>query len=200
MKIESQMQSPINILTDKVKPYRVDYDASLQCHMQPNPRYVLEKETTLSIALEGDSILNHRRYSLVELHFHTPSEHRIDGKAYELEAHFVHKAETGQKAVVAVMLTAGKYNEGFEEVLRYLTRDHHYPMAHWQELLPTCGDYYYYLGSLTTAPYSEGVEWYLFKEPVEVSSEQIALYRHRYDNNDRPLQPLKNRVVVSYGD
>lgn len=200
MKIESQMQSPINIPTDKVRPYQVDYDASLQCTMHETPRYVLEKDTTLSIALDGQSILNNRDYSLVELHFHTPSEHHIDGKTYELEAHFVHKAQTGQMAVVAVMLTAGQYNEGFTEVIRYLTEDHHHDMTHWKELFPVDKGYYHYMGSLTTAPYSEGVEWYIFKEPVEVAKEQIEAYRNRYDNNERSLQPLCNRVIVNYGE
>lgn len=200
MKIEGKMQSPIHIETNKVQIYDVHYDASIECQIHKTPRYVLEKDTTLSIALDGTSILNHREYNLVELHFHTPSEHHIDGKAYELEAHFVHRAQTGQTAVVAVMLTEGKFNDGFDAITRYLTDNHHHDMDCCEKLMPNNKGYYHYMGSLTTAPFTEGVEWYIFKEPVEVSWEQIQTYRRYYDNNVRPIQPLCQRVIVNYDE
>lgn len=43
-------------------------------------------------------------YRLLQLHFHTPSEEKIDGKSYPLVAHLVHKSAQGNLAVVAVLL------------------------------------------------------------------------------------------------
>lgn len=40
-------------------------------------------------------------------------------------------------------------------------------------LLPTSTGYWTYPGSLTTPPCTESVIWTLFKEPVQVSAEQV---------------------------
>ena len=38
-----------------------------------------------------------------KVHFHTPSEHAIDGKRYPLVAHFVHATDDGTLGVLGVM-------------------------------------------------------------------------------------------------
>ncbi len=64
------------------------------------------------------------------------------------------------------------------------------------ELLPAQRDsYYHYTGSLTTPPYTEGVNWYVMTAPIEVSSEQIENFRQIYQVNARPIQPLNGRVI-----
>jgi carbonic anhydrase len=52
--------------------------------------------------------------------------------------------------------------------------------------LPENQAYWTYEGSLTTPPFNESVTWILFKEPVEVSQEQLDAMRdlRRYDVND----------------
>lgn len=52
--------------------------------------------------------------------------------------------------------------------------------------LPTNQPYWTYEGSLTTPPFNESVTWILFKEPVEVSEEQLQAFRElrRYDINE----------------
>ncbi|GMF16878.1 unnamed protein product [Phytophthora lilii] len=39
-------------------------------------------------------------YNFAQFHVHTPSEHTIDGKAYDGEIHYVHKREDGSGALV----------------------------------------------------------------------------------------------------
>lgn len=41
--------------------------------------------------------------------------------------------------------------------------------------IPKDSGYYTYQGSLTTPPCSECVIWIVFKEPIEVSHEQVAI-------------------------
>jgi hypothetical protein len=63
-------------------------------------------------------------------------------------------------------------------------------------LLPADRAYYRYHGSLTTPPCTEGVEWFVLAEPVELSAAQIAAFRVLYDGNNRPVQPLNGRTFL----
>ena len=42
-------------------------------------------------------------YKLINLHFHSPSEHTLNGVPYPLEVHMVHKADDGSLAVIATL-------------------------------------------------------------------------------------------------
>ena len=56
----------------------------------------------------GSSIsVGGKRYDLAQYHFHTPSEHTVDGRFYDMELHLVHQSERGQFAVVGVFLKKG---------------------------------------------------------------------------------------------
>ena len=70
----------------------------------------------------------------------------------------------------------------------------------------TSQDVYHYSGSLTTPPCTESVSWFVYKEPIELTQEQLHLFTqfwaeddefaHGNDNN-RFLQPLNGRTVYS---
>ena len=64
------------------------------------------------------------------------------------------------------------------------------------DLLPADRSYYRFPGSLTTPLCNEGVEWYVMKNPIEMSEEQIAEYKKHYHNTARPLQPVNNRPIA----
>jgi carbonic anhydrase len=53
------------------------------------------------------------------------------------------------------------------------------------------------VGSLTTPPCSENVQWYLLKTPQEASKEQIMHFRKYYVDNERPVQELHDRFIES---
>ena len=56
----------------------------------------------------GSSVtVDGREFELKQFHFHSPSENKIDGKQYPLEAHLVHADKDGNLAVVAVMFQEG---------------------------------------------------------------------------------------------
>jgi carbonic anhydrase len=61
--------------------------------------------------------------------------------------------------------------------------------------LPSSLNYYTYAGSLTTPPCTEGVQFFILKQPVTLSAEQLAAFRRLYPMNARPLQPLNERVI-----
>ncbi|MEF1191292.1 carbonic anhydrase family protein, partial [Vibrio parahaemolyticus] len=51
--------------------------------------------------------------------------------------------------------------------------------------------------SLTTPPCSEGVRWLVIKDPQSISAEQIAQFEHVMGENNRPVQPLNARMVLT---
>jgi carbonic anhydrase len=63
------------------------------------------------------------------------------------------------------------------------------------DLLPMDRGYYTFAGSLTTPPCSEGVTWFVLKNPSTLSTAEIDRFAHLYPASERPLQPLNGRVV-----
>ena len=139
-------------------------------------------------------------YKLVQFHFHTPSEEHINGKAYPMVMHLVHKNDKGELAVVGVMLKQGKANAALKPFFDNLPQaegekkvlDASFNIAN---LLPAKRDYFKYMGSLTTPPCSEGVRWQVLKQPIDVSNNQIHAFQKLYKHNARPVQPLNGREV-----
>lgn len=157
---------------------------------------------TVQINLDdgGELTLDGVPYKLVQFHFHTPSEEHINGKAYPMVMHLVHKNAEGKLAVVGVMLKEGKANAALKPFFD------HMPQAAGEktqlegsfniaDMLPAKHDYFKYMGSLTTPPCSEGVRWQVLQQPIEVSHEQITAFHKLYKFNARPVQPLNGRKI-----
>lgn len=138
------------------------------------------------------------RYELLQFHFHSPSEHTIDGKSSPMEVHFVHQSAEGKLAVVGVMLKQGTAPSPFAPVLTAL------PAAGQKRsvevdlpaMLPKSHQHFAYSGSFTTPPCSEDVQWIVMFAPDTVSKAEIDDFRAKYPMNARPVQPLKGRVVA----
>jgi carbonic anhydrase len=64
------------------------------------------------------------------------------------------------------------------------------------ELLPADRRYFTYMGSLTTPPCSEGVQWVVMRQPVAMSAEQIELFARIYPMNARPVQAAGGRRIL----
>ncbi len=152
----------------------------------------------------GSSIvLNGHEYNLLQFHFHTPSENAVNGDLFPMEAHLVHSDKDGNLAVVALLFKEGAPNPVLDKLWPYMPEkvgqtvkmeDVKFNIA---DLLPADRDYYYFNGSLTTPPCTQGVAWMVLKEPVTVSKAQIARFHNviGFDNN-RPLQPQNARPVL----
>ncbi|OQS06243.1 hypothetical protein THRCLA_20415, partial [Thraustotheca clavata] len=60
-------------------------------------------------------------------------------------------------------------------------------------------EFYRYPGSLTTPPYSEGVEWTVVREIQKMSKSQLQAYTKKMPGeNIRPVQPLNDRKVTLF--
>jgi carbonic anhydrase len=137
------------------------------------------------------------KYELQQFHFHTPSEHTLDGKAAPMEAHFVHKSADGKLAVVGIFLKQGTAPSAFAPVLTALPAagEKRTVEVDLAAVLPKDTKHFAYAGSLTTPPCSEEVQWIVIRAPDTVSKAEIDAFRAKYPKNARPVQQLHGRRV-----
>ncbi|MED3468933.1 carbonic anhydrase family protein [Bacillus thuringiensis] len=194
-------QSPINIDTSKIVPMQdagdiqLDYNTTVQDEE--------DNGHTIQVDDTGTAQINGRTFAFTQFHFHAPSEHTINGKHYPVEVHFVHKSQDGRLAVIGVLFQEGKENKGFQDVLDHVKagqKNTEVGILDITSMIPVHKSYYHYLGSLTTPPLSENVEWYVMKEVVEASPEQIKAFQTLYSGTNRKVQPLHQRVVLYHQD
>jgi len=147
--------------------------------------------------------LDGHRYDLKQFHFHSPSEHEVDGHSFPMEGHLVHADEDGNLAVIGVFFESGGENDTIRSVWQHLparageSAEVDGEQVDVAGLLPEDRAAWRYNGSLTTPPCSEGVSWLVMKAPVRVSAQRIAQFHDLMGvDNNRPVQPLNARVVL----
>jgi carbonic anhydrase len=153
---------------------------------------------------EGDTLtVGGRAYQLVQYHFHAPSEHTVNGEQFPMEMHLVHTSADGQLAVIGVLIVEGAHNAAFDPIWAHLpvTKGVENHLEHVKvdvdALLPTARTTYRYDGSLTTPPCSEGVKWFVMTTPIALSKAQIGAFTALFHGNNRPVQPLNGRPVLT---
>jgi carbonic anhydrase len=143
-------------------------------------------------------------YKLLQFHWHTPSEHELNGEKFPMEMHLVHRATDGTDtlSVVGVWIRRGKENKELKKLFANLPSqpDEHRTISHFNltRLLPESLESYRYNGSLTTPNFDEGVRWVVLAEPIEMSEEQIDAFKQLFpEGNSREIQPLNGREVLT---
>jgi len=160
--------------------------------------HTIQITNDVPMALDLDGV----HYELVQLHFHAPSEHTIDGEHAPLEVHLVHKSAAGELAVIGVLVSEGEHDPIWDPVISALPSgpgdDRHIEDLDLEpdEFRPLLERYFRYRGSLTTPPCSEGVEWIVMAEQRQISPEQMAAMVSHLHHNNRPVQPLGERELL----
>lgn len=197
-----KQQSPIDIVASKAvradqAPLVLDYhDTTLEIL---NNGHTIEDDYhdggTLTI---GGNV-----YKLAQFHFHSPSEHTIDGKHAAMEMHLVHKDAAGKLAVIGVMIEEGQKNPALEPLWAHMptapgrSNAVEGVMVNASKFLPPNLASYRYSGSLTTPPCTEQVDWFVLQTPIQASKEQVAALQKVMCGNNRPTQPLNGRTVTA---
>lgn len=193
------LQSPIDI-----KDTRSSNITPIKFYYYKSPRMGLTNtHHTIEVDFgEGSDIkIGKTEYKLKQIHFHTPSEHTIDGEQYPMEIHFVHQSISHRIAVLGVFVEAGEENKFFKPITKYAPKKKggfdivYYKNLTPKNLIPEEKEYYKYTGSLTTPPCTEGVTWFLLKNTITLSSEQIDAISEVIGKNNRPIQPTNNRNI-----
>ncbi|XP_028304702.1 carbonic anhydrase 5A, mitochondrial isoform X2 [Gouania willdenowi] len=223
-----------SVLDSELKPLVHKYDPKT-CQQIYNNGYsflVEYDDTTDKSMLSGGPLRD--KFRLCQFHFHWGenndwgSEHTVDKRLFPAELHLVHwnsdkyslfeeaVMEDNGLAVIGVFLKIGKRHEGLQKLVDALPAIRHkgseVEFTHFDPgcLLPACNDdYWTYHGSLTTPPLTESVTWIVMKQPIEVSHDQLAVFRSlqftsvdedvqkSMVNNFRVQQPLRGRTVRS---
>ncbi|WP_343329474.1 carbonic anhydrase family protein [Polaribacter staleyi] len=198
-------QSPINIIDVDTKP-QVEKENPLNILYSPSTKLKQAINNGHSIQFDfetGDSIqYKGNTYFLLQLHFHEPSEHTINGVRFPLEIHLVHKSKSNKYTVMSILAKEGTKSQLFEFFESFLpikeneTKEIHKPLD-LSTLFPKNTNFYSYGGSLTTPPCTESVNWMVFKEPIIISVDEVLkLKSNMPKDNYRNEQPLNDRVVT----
>ncbi|CAL1404240.1 unnamed protein product [Linum trigynum] len=202
-----KLQSPIDMLDERVDV--VSHLGRLNRSYKAANATLVNRGHDMMMRWEGGAgsiRVNGTEYTLEQCHWHTPSEHTINGKRYAMEAHMVHESADGKIVVVGILYTIGRPDSFLQSIQHHLE-----DVAGTKEDETTVGvvdprdikigsrKYYRYIGSLTIPPCTENVTWSIVKKVRTVSREQLRLLRvavHDDSNsNARPLQPKFGRKV-----
>lgn len=158
----------------------------------------------LNFADGGALTVGDKKFKLLQVHFHRPSEHMIAGKSFPMEGHFVHRADSGALAVVGVLMSTGKPNAAFAKVVASMPAKESPPVKadpgfNPNDMLPKKLTYYRYSGSLTIPPCSETAEWLLLTNAITVAETDVAAFAKLYQMNARPVQRDNRRFVLVSG-
>jgi carbonic anhydrase len=197
-------QSPIDIVTTRTQaersrlPLEISYPAVPLRIFNNGHTVQVSNSTAASMKVGGDT------WKLVQFHFHSPSEHQVDGKNLDLELHLVHKSEKGELSVVGLLFKKGKENRSLAPVLDHVPAEVSKEASPVEgvnvdlsSLVPAKARYYTYDGSLTTPPCSEGVHWYVMSTVGEVSDAQLQQFRGAtHGDTNRPVMARGARRVA----
>lgn len=194
------MQSPIDLAQDSAVG---DLEVSADWEAAPLNMFNNGKTVQANFGKGSYMTSGGKVFSLIQVHFHTPSEHTIDGEHYPLVAHFVHATDKGELGVLGVLFEEGDANAELQKLIDNAgdvgaeAEDIAGVTFDPNGMLPDEIEVFRYMGSLTTPPCSEGVNWHVVEDTVEASAAQIAAMEGFMGNNARPVLPLNGRLLVA---
>nr|GEU39217.1 alpha carbonic anhydrase 4-like [Tanacetum cinerariifolium] len=200
---DGKLQSPINIDATHA-PLKL---GDLKKAYKHAPAKLVNTGHGISMEWTGDAggiEVSGVAYKLVQGHWHTPSEHTINGKRFDAELHLVHRNDKEQIAVIGIFHTIGAPDPligNLTDKIKNLGADMEIDLGKVCATVIKCGSRrnYRYIGSLTTPPCKEEVIWTVTERVRPISLDQIKLLKGRlgpqFPENARPLQELGGRHV-----
>lgn len=157
----------------------------------------------------------HFKGELQQFHVHFPSEHKLDGRKYDGEIHFVFKDKDGHIGVLGVLVEEGTQRNPVFDAMFARIKNHEFSKPQdalpetlealctkksFDKLIPKQNKVFYTTGSLTVpnekGRYGKDVQWVVMETPIKATRDQLAAYAQVIGSeNDRPLQPLRGRVI-----
>jgi carbonic anhydrase len=195
-----RMQSPIDIWSA-----RAGYSAAAKftfSYASVGARVVKAPGGGFKALTHAGAYLTHlgETYYLESVQFRMPGEGRVDGIAPVMSIYLHHRSAEGKHAIVSVPVqVAAEKNPSIERLLSLVGSDGANTVAiETKQLLPDNKSHFHYIGSLTQPPCTEGVAWFIMREPVHISRQQFMAYSGSFTPNARPVQQNETEAVVSF--
>lgn len=209
---EGKEQSPIdlppakNAIITPIKPY-FDYDI---VNTAEKKLRMLNEKNMLRIKADSEELIKARGFGRIvtkdgtiyygtEILFHTPSEHTIDGRRFDLEVQIIHEAKTkgdfGKRTVLCFLFEGkpGVYNRLLDDIEFFNLPNPHdaYRVLHNKFSIPSVLNeadealstvmkpfsFYTYQGSLTQPPCEEGVIYYVASQAIPASVTALDMFK-----------------------
>ncbi|XP_061360462.1 alpha carbonic anhydrase 7-like [Gastrolobium bilobum] len=207
------MQSPIDLSSHRVRV--VPKLGELKKSYKPQNATLKNRGHDIQLKWEGEAgsiKINGTEFFLHQCHWHSPSEHTINGRRYDLELHMVHESLNtkgkNKVAVVGLFYNIGAPDPLLSKLSKYIKSmvdeeaERSIGIIDPSEIKLGGKKYYRYMGSLTVPPCTEGVIWTINKKIRSVSRAQVKLLREAVqdhaERNARPVQPLNRRGIQLY--
>ncbi|POG59917.1 uncharacterized protein OCT59_001085 [Rhizophagus irregularis] len=192
--LKGKNQSPIDIPYNEFikfsKPDDVEFHDAHDVVIE-NKGHTIEISKNLDAKLK----IKDNEYNLLQFHFHTPSEHRVNGKYYDVEAHFVFTDTKDNLSVIGVFYdVSDRRNRFFDPIIYNIPDENAKKTIDFIKLSSVIEDInwmnstYNYFGSLTTPPCSEGVNWWVAYPVQPIGKNQYLKLRDAMGFNSRYTQ------------
>ena len=231
-----QIQTPIDINTKMLHfcPNIGYYKITLMCQDYPK---IVVNNADMTIDTPGgayififDPIINaYEAYEGYSFHFHTPSEHSVNGNLMDAEMHIKLKPVSIEVLPPEALGEYAGYNfsqsvnkNHFHSVLGFLFQEDenaefgffdgmnseevngiNVTMINFQNMAGcvTQRFMYNYIGSTTTPPCVEDVRWFVLRDPLPLKPDELQMIRDNKEEqvNNRHVQPLNGRRVNLLG-
>ncbi len=194
-------QSPVNLVWHKPSgpnPLKINYKDGNATVMNAGYTFRIELTPQSSIQFNGMD------YLLEKIEFRSPSEPALSGNQLPMELQFYHRSSNGLKqAIISLFVITGRGSAWFDRLWDRTVNLPSFKSSptfrfNPEQLIPPRQTFYHYEGSLSHPPCLEGVQWFVFNTPLQLSKEQIAMFRNLFNKNNRPLQPLGDRKVTNH--
>lgn len=194
-----QMQSPIDIWSNEA--VRLPHGQTSFAYEVVGIKQSAYPVGQLKILVQAGGVLNANGipYFFESIEFRLPGEGRLDGAAPVMSVYLHHRSAEGKHAIVSVPVVLGASpNPAFERIWSLVQGAGSEAMSlNPKDLLPADRGHYHYMGSLTHPPCTEGVAWFVMREPIELSRPQFMAYARAFAPNARPVQRRGKGVQVS---
>lgn len=188
---EPEFHYPTNLNVKVVNTGSPDHHAAIKAKLENEEAY-----------LTYDGV----RYNLLQFHWHSLSEHTLDGEHFPMEVHFVHQkegaADLNDLLVVGVWYELGEGCDDLNKLFAHFPIDEeHYEKVDGidiNHLFPEGHKNFQYEGSLTTPPFTESVHWIVMSQPVGVTEQQLTAFQELFpEGNTRAVQAINRRYIIA---
>ncbi len=189
-------QSPINIAGPLL---RVKYE--LIHDYRPGQLAIVNDGRTWQVNVPPGSRMriDSLPYELLSLTFQRPAGEQLDGKTFPMGIHLLHRDLNGKLVTVVVLMREGNENPGIKQIWSSAPKTEGPEVKpdgvsfNPANLLPRDMKFFTYDGSMTTPPCTENMRYYILREPINVSRDQIMQFPFKL--NARPVQPQNGRPI-----